>query len=307
MQDYDLTNPTLGEVPERVNDALRDALTAVADERPHPRAAVDAARERLHERARARLHESTLLPAFEELAEWARRAYGNRDDNGRWTISGPFALMRLQLLEMGRRIPDLEAPEHVFYLRPDEVEAAVRGELPDVAARVQLRRGEEQWARFNRGPARIGPPEPPMPPTHYFPAPMKKLFDVFGWMTEVELAGPSEHPEGEGEMRGRGVSGGRYTGPARHIGGPADFDRVRPGDVVICRITSPEWSLLFGRVGALVTEEGGFLSHPAIIAREFGIPAVVAVDGALSRTRDGEILTIDADTGQVFRPAGEGG
>jgi phosphohistidine swiveling domain-containing protein len=64
-------------------------------------------------------------------------------------------------------------------------------------------------------------------------------------------------------------------------------------------VTSPVWSVLFSRIGALVTDSGGILSHPAIIAREFGIPAVVATGNATSLLRDGQRVTVDGDAGVV--------
>jgi rifampicin phosphotransferase len=303
IQDYDLHNPTLGESPELVRGLLRDALQARAENRPDPRAAVEAERERVHEEARARLAGTPLLKEFEELARWCERAYGYRDENGFHTVACPLGLARLHLLEIGRRIPVLEDPAHAVYLEPEELPGALRGEIEDLAARVARRRGEEQWARFHRGPKRIGPPEAPMPDTAPFPAPLRKLFDLIGWMMEVEApvedADPTTDPH---LLTGRAASAGRHSGPARIVRGPRDFDRLRPGDVMVCRITSGEWSVAFAKVGALVTEEGGFLSHPAIIAREFGIPAVVGTDVALARISDGDPVTVDGDQGRVILP-----
>jgi len=299
MQDYDLVNPTLSETPERIDHALRIALEGLAEERSDPRERVDAARERLHAEAQRTLAGTPLATEFEELASWARRAYGYRDENGFWTISSLFGLARLHLLEIGRRLPELDVPEHVFYLEPAEVGPAMQGTLPGYGERVARRRGEEQWARFHRGPARIGPPEPPMPPTRAFPPPLRKLFDILAWSMDVEMDGASGGRVDDRSLEGRGASGGRYTGPARRVRGPADFERVQPGDVVVCRITSPEWCILFDRVGGLITEEGGFLSHPAIIAREFGIPAVVGIEDAIAAVSDGALVTVDGDTGRV--------
>jgi pyruvate,water dikinase len=64
-------------------------------------------------------------------------------------------------------------------------------------------------------------------------------------------------------------------------------------------MTSPVWSVLFPLVGALITDAGGILSHPAIIAREFGVPAVVATGDGTSRLRDGQLVTVDGGTGTV--------
>jgi phosphoenolpyruvate synthase/pyruvate phosphate dikinase len=79
----------------------------------------------------------------------------------------------------------------------------------------------------------------------------------------------------------------------------AEFGRLRAGDVLVCPITSPVWSVLFPSIGALVTDAGGILSHPAIIAREYGIPAVVATTNGTSVLRDGQIVTVDGANGVV--------
>jgi pyruvate,water dikinase len=76
------------------------------------------------------------------------------------------------------------------------------------------------------------------------------------------------------------ASHGTATGPARIVRGPADFDQVRPGDILVCRFTDPAWTPLFGIAAGIVTEIGGVLSHAAIVARERGIPAIVAVPNA---------------------------
>ncbi|MEU4365473.1 PEP-utilizing enzyme [Promicromonospora sp. NPDC023987] len=94
-------------------------------------------------------------------------------------------------------------------------------------------------------------------------------------------------------------SPGRASGPARVVHGPDDFARVRSGDVLVCRFTEPAWTALFGVVAAVVTETGGVLSHAAIVAREHGIPAVLAVPGAMTTLRDGETVTVDGDAGRV--------
>ena len=306
IQDYDLHNPTLGESPEMVTNLLRDTLETHAGDRPDPRGAVEYRRERLHEEARTRLAGTPLLEEFEELAHWCERAYGYRDENGFYTIARPLGLARLHLLEIGRRIEGLEDPAHAVYLEPPEIPEALRGQIDDLPSRIARRRGEEQWARFHRGPKRIGPPEAPLPDTAPFPAPLRKLFDLIGWMMEVEPPAEDADPSDPRLLTGRAASSGRHTGPARIVRGPDDFDRLQPGDVMVCRITSGEWSVAFGSVGALVTEEGGFLSHPAIIAREFGIPAVVGTDVALQRIEEGVRVTVDGDAGRVWVGEGEG-
>ena len=95
------------------------------------------------------------------------------------------------------------------------------------------------------------------------------------------------------------ASAGEYTGSVRVVRDESQFDRIRPGDVLVCPITSPVWSVLFPSIGALVTDTGGVLSHPAIIAREYGIPAIVATGSATSRLTDGDLVTVSGSTGIV--------
>lgn len=101
------------------------------------------------------------------------------------------------------------------------------------------------------------------------------------------------------EIAGTPGSPGHASGPARVVHGPDDFARVQPGDVLVCRFTEPAWTALFGVVAAVVTETGGVLSHAAIVAREHGIPAVLAVRGATTSYRDGETVTVDGGAGRV--------
>jgi pyruvate,water dikinase len=120
------------------------------------------------------------------------------------------------------------------------------------------------------------------------------------WFIERQGSFVVSHPQTSGgRLDGVAASSGVYTGPVRVLRSEADFDRLRPGDVLVCPITSPAWSVLFPNVGALVADEGGVLSHSAIIAREFQIPAVVATGNATSLLRDGQRVTVDGTAGVV--------
>lgn len=101
-------------------------------------------------------------------------------------------------------------------------------------------------------------------------------------------------------------SPGTATGPARVVRGPADFARVRPGDVLVCPFTDPAWTPLLRVAAAVVTETGGVLSHAAIVARELGIPAVLGVPGATTTVRDGVPVTVDGTAGTVRQEARQG-
>ena len=100
-------------------------------------------------------------------------------------------------------------------------------------------------------------------------------------------------------LTGTGASPGTACGPARTVHSVDGFSDVRPGDVLVCRTTDPAWTPLFAVASAIITETGGMLSHAAIVAREFGIPAVVGVTDALNLITTGTTLVVDGTEGTV--------
>lgn len=184
-------------------------------------------------------------------------------------------------LEAGRRLREaglVEDAWQVVYLRMEELEAWLHGEDVDierlVRARVRARpRAEAVW--------------------------QQQRTESGSHQGEVlEGAGAA--------LVGVAASPGTATGTARVVTGPADFARLRPGDVLVCQTTDPAWTPLFARAVAVVAESGGRLSHAAIVAREYAIPAVLGVAGATTRIADGAHVTVDGTSGRVVR-AGEPG
>lgn len=100
-------------------------------------------------------------------------------------------------------------------------------------------------------------------------------------------------------LTGTGASPGKATGVARVIAGPEEFARVKPGDILVCASSNPSWVLLFGIIRGLVTNTGGVLSHAAVVAREFGVPAVVGTGEATRRISDGQTVEVDGTAGEV--------
>lgn len=109
-------------------------------------------------------------------------------------------------------------------------------------------------------------------------------------------------------LTGIGASPGITTGTARTVCSVDHFSAVRPGDILVCRTTDPAWTPLFGVAAAVITETGGVLSHAAIVAREYRIPAVVGVADALARITSGTTLLVDGTHGTVHQdPLNPGG
>jgi pyruvate,water dikinase len=118
-------------------------------------------------------------------------------------------------------------------------------------------------------------------------------------------AEPVSSEPGEVLLRGTPASPGIALGPVRVITGLDDFDQFRAGDVLVCRTTSPAWTPLLARATAVVTEIGGMLAHAAILAREFGIPAVLAAPGAMTMLADGQQVVVDGSAGTVTAGAND--
>lgn len=102
-----------------------------------------------------------------------------------------------------------------------------------------------------------------------------------------------------GALSGLGVAAGSASGPVRIVRHPSEGAHLAPGDVLVAPSTDPAWTPLFLRASAIVMETGGQLSHGAIVAREYGIPAVVNIPGVLQILRDGQRVTVDGDAGKV--------
>jgi phosphohistidine swiveling domain-containing protein len=108
-----------------------------------------------------------------------------------------------------------------------------------------------------------------------------------------------EAPKTTGDLQGLAASPGIAEGTARYVGSLDDFDQVQKGEILICQMTNPAWVVLFTKIGGLVTDAGGAVSHPAVVAREFGIPAVVGTSNATDRIKTGDRVRVNGATGVV--------
>ncbi|SNT06228.1 PEP/pyruvate-binding domain-containing protein [Actinoplanes regularis] len=116
--------------------------------------------------------------------------------------------------------------------------------------------------------------------------------------TSAATTGPADAPP---LITGVPSSPGRASGPARLLHSVDDFARLQRGDILVCRTTDPAWTPLFRLAAAVVTETGGILSHASIVAREFGIPAIVGAGTAMTRLSDDTPITVDGTVGTVTR------
>jgi pyruvate,water dikinase len=102
-----------------------------------------------------------------------------------------------------------------------------------------------------------------------------------------------------GLLKGTGASRGIHTGIARVLASFDEYDRLAPGEVLVCATTTPAWTPLFAVAGAIVADGGGMLSHAGVAAREYGLPAVLGVRGATRTIPDGARVTVDGTAGTI--------
>ena len=297
MSGYDVADLYTLEAPATLVQVIRTAVDGdPAGGAVDAGAKAAAVRELVPERHRA---------AFDELYEEARSTYHLRDEKIFCGDSLATGLTRRALQAIGRALADankLDDPSHVFDATHDELIALLdsgNGPAASEFAERTRRRTEATVA----GPADVppflgGPPSPP-PPADWLPAKaarMQRAADaVLGHMFRHDESPP------EGKMlRGLSASPGTHEGIARVVKGPADFHRVAPGDILVAQTTAPAYNVLLPMLGAVVTARGGVLSHAAVVAREYGLPAVVGCGAAMTEIADGTRVRVDGDEGAVW-------
>ncbi len=298
---FDVLDPNLAERPDLLLQLVADQMTSGFS---HEQAAGLAQRRRDEATNEARVtlasHTRADRDRFEQALARAREAYPTMEDKTWHTQAVQTALLRYLGLEIGRRLVirgQLLGDEDVFFLEVHEARSALF-DGADLREMARLRKGQRAWALANPGPLVYGDPPSEKPPFHLLPPAARRVNEAVTWGFAEFL----RHRPGAtrpGQITGTPASPGRYRGPARVVMGEHEFSKIRNGDVVICPTTSPVWSIVFPSLGALVTDAGGILSHPAIIAREHGIPAVVGAGNATRVLRDGQFVTVNGDTGEV--------
>ncbi|WP_026554659.1 PEP/pyruvate-binding domain-containing protein [Arthrobacter sp. 35W] len=239
---------------------------------------------------------------FTRLLEWAQQAAPIRED-ALADIGLAWPLMRRMLLELGRRLATsglLAAAEDVFWLRLSEARSAVDFGLAEPAA------GAHRTAPV----AITGVPHPVLAAAvedrrmtwrgqRLATAP--QLLPETGWAEKIfgAMMPAGNQRQTGGTITGIGASGGKATAPVRVLNGPEDFHLMRPGEVLVARMTTPAWTSLFVMAAAVVTDVGGPLSHSSIVAREYRIPAVLGTGVATSQLKSGQLVVVDGDAGTV--------
>jgi phosphohistidine swiveling domain-containing protein len=273
--------PLLGTLKLYLNDQIAN---------PAERQQKQIARREEAAQAIARRLKGLHLKWFQKLLGWAQKYVPMREDTLADVGLG-YPLLRQMLRELGGRLVQagmLEQADDVYWLYEAEaVEAAAaldRGAALSAAfGRMSetIRQRQAVW----RAARRVTPPA--------------GLPERSGMTRLLERIGPTRTQEEGDTIKGVGASPGRVTVPACVLHGPEDFERMQPGAALVAAITTPAWTPLFAMAAAIVTDVGGPLSHGSIVAREYGIPAVLGTGVATKRIQSEQVITVDGDAGTV--------
>jgi phosphohistidine swiveling domain-containing protein len=270
VQSLDWAHPTVGELGWAPPEPSEDRHRQLA-----------AHREALTAQCLTVLGDRPQLQArFQALLAVAQRYAVIREQQARQLTLG-WPLLRRCALRLGETLRGdgvIDRAEDVFFLTRAELDT--RAPLQDL---VNQRRGTWERQRRLLAPLTIG----------RLPRLLAK--ELLGAVDAVRTTGPTP----KDAIVGQPASPGRATGPVRIIHGPGDFDHFQAGEVLVARATAPAWTPLFARAAAVVTDGGTLAAHASLVAREYGIPAVVATGEATTRLADGQVVTVDGGAGTV--------
>lgn len=286
---HEFIYPSRFETPEPVLDVIKGYLDSDYDHRPivaHLTADINAAAEELLEGIEA----GDELEALKAANEINMLMAPLTPDHHFYIDQGTHQHTRVVLICIGRKLVEmglLDEPDDVIYLKYNELRYLM-GDPNLIDARTIV--AERRATRAEQ--EKIRPP------------------DFIGTATEDQLQFPylnlwgfpeklSHDTETKGRVEGLGVSPGVIEGIAKVVSSPAEFDEVKQGDIMVCQMTNPAWTPLFAIIGGIVCDAGGMVAHPAVMAREFGIPGVTGTGVATREIKTGDRLRVDGTNGVV--------
>ena len=219
---------------------------------------------------------------------WFARKYNHIREETAFYFGYTWRVLRPMAFELGQRMVDIgtfRTAEDTFFLVTEELREAIsarqQGQARPELGRIAADRRELREARKRHHPPGTIPPEASNIPTVRFKE------------TQIRNDPASD------TLNGFPVSSGTVTAPASVVLSQTDFEKMSPGTILVAPNTTPAWTQLFSHAVGVVTDMGSILAHASIVAREYGIPAVLGVGNGTTRIRHGQMLTIDGDAGIV--------
>lgn len=289
---WGLSTPCWIEDPAPAIKNLKDYITRLDRDPKAEQARLAAERDQAIAAARERLkgYPQPVVGQFESLLKAAHQGIVLSEDHGFWIDFASTYRVRRVFTEFGRRLAGagaIQRPDDVFYLTLDELRNLAAASGSDHRPSVAKRRSEIERFRGISPPPALGADYGPPPDN-----PMSRFFGKF-------FGGPPQASEDPGVLKGNAGSPGKVRGPAKVIRSLSEAGKLKLGDILVAETTAPPWTPLFATAAAIVTDTGGILSHCAVVAREYRIPAVVGTGRATAVIRDGQTLEVDGDAGVV--------
>jgi pyruvate,water dikinase len=275
---WESSYPTVREQPELSLESLQHAVVNNVPAPLEVQRGVLSKAEQLATETENRLNaKDGKRETFRALLEEVKPYVTIRENRAFWQLVA-YGSLRVAVLRKGRNLVDAGAiveVEDVFFLELAEIDRFLADSSDSAKNLVEQRRKE--WEFWNsKTPPRF-----------------------IGHVVEPTQSESESDDATDKAMRGLGVSRGVVTGRARVIMDLSDAPKFQPGEILVCVMTSPPWTILFTKAAAVVTETGAVLSHASIASREFGLPCVAAVQSVTTLIKDGMLITVDGTEGTV--------
>ena len=287
---HEFSFPTWREAPAPILEAIHGYLETDYDY-PAAIAAVKADLESAVEELLEGIPEGEGLDRLRQALDLSLKMNPLTPDHHFYIDQGTNARLRLAAVAIGRKLVEaglLDDADDVVYLRYNELRVlTANAEAFDARSLVSERRDERERQALIRPPQWIG--------TATEEALAFPYLSLWGFPEKFYR----EPPTKVDEVHGLGASPGVVEGTARCVASLEEFNQVQKGEILVCQMTNPAWVILFTKIGGLVTDAGGVASHPAVVAREFGIPAVVGTSIATDRIKSGDRVRVNGTSGVV--------
>jgi len=289
---FDIAEPSALELPDALLRSIRIAVSGEAQAASDVDARIAGVRAQVPAAHR---------DEFDELLGEARLTYRLRDERGVYSDIWAAGIMRRAALAAGRRVTErgrIATPHQMLDASLDEMCALVAGNGGPSAEELAGRAEYRATYTAKDVPPLLGPPVPPPPDLDALPPSAGRLMRAI-LIGLGHVFGSSQAQNEEKVLYGIAASKGVYEGPARRVSGPSEFGQIVRGDVLITESTTEAFNILLPLLGGIVTDNGGLLSHAAIVSREYGIPGVVGTREATGRIANGIRVRVDGDAGEV--------
>jgi phosphohistidine swiveling domain-containing protein len=292
---YDITERYILEMPELLIGNIWSSLSKPENQNYEP---FD---RRQHSTVRNKI-QPAHQPEFDSLLKEARFINRLRDERGVYNDARASGLSRRAILEAGKRLKAsgrLLKASSLVHASHEEILSMLTGDSKLTNDTLQQREAWYDLNTTNDAPPILGPPQEPSPLVEALPEDARQAYSAMNAIGS-NIGEQSEDENNEDKIvRGLAVNSGIFEGIARLIKTPADFQHIQQGDVLITKNTSASFNVIMPMLGAIVTDRGGQLSHAAIIAREFNIPAIVGSRNATQIIPDGAQVRVDGTAGTV--------